>query len=86
VEKEKRKTKRRRFKVPEDEITRDKEKSKNNHVEANFPGQLIGQDTYYTGCLKRIGRIYHQVACDCFSSFGAAKVYNNKTPRFLHAL
>jgi hypothetical protein len=33
--------------VNQDEITRDKEKAKNNHVEANYPGQLIGQDTFY---------------------------------------
>jgi transposase InsO family protein len=65
--------------VTQDEITRDKEKAKNNHVEANYPGQLIGEDTFYIGCLKGIGRIYHQLACDCFSSFGAAKVYDNKT-------
>ncbi|MFH1612640.1 MAG: integrase core domain-containing protein [bacterium] len=31
------------------------------------------------GCLKGIGRIYHQIACDCFSSFGSAKIYANKT-------
>ncbi len=65
--------------VTQDEITRDKEKAKNNHVEANYPGELISQDTFYIGCLKGIGRIYHQVGCDCFSSFGAAKVHNNKT-------
>ena len=42
---------------------------------------MIGQDTFYIGCLKGIGRIYPQVACDCFSSFGAAKVYDNKTTK-----
>jgi len=42
---------------------------------------LIRQDTFYIGGLKGIGRIYHQVACDCFSSFGAAKVYDNKTTK-----
>lgn len=65
--------------VTQDEISRDKEKSKTNHVEPNYPGQLVAEDSFYIGCLKGIGRIYHQVACDCFSSFGAAKVYNNKT-------
>jgi len=65
--------------VTADEITRDKEKAKTNHIEANYPGELVSQDTFYIGCLKGIGRIYHQVACDCFSSFGAAKVYNNRT-------
>lgn len=39
---------------------------------------MIRQDTFYIGCLKRIGRIYPQVACDCFFSFGADKVYDNK--------
>jgi transposase len=65
--------------VTQDEISRDKEKSKTNYVEANYPGQLVVEDSFYIGCLKGIGRIYHQVACDCFSFFGAAKVYNNKT-------
>jgi len=64
--------------ITQDERTRDKEKAKNTHVEANYAGQLIGQDTFYTGCLKEIGRIYHQVAGDCFSSFGAANVDDNK--------
>jgi len=65
--------------VTQDEITRDRKKANNNHVSANYPGQLVGEDTFYIGCLKGIGRIYHQVACDCFSSFGVAKVYDNKT-------
>jgi hypothetical protein len=42
---------------------------------------LTGQDTFYIGCLKGIGRIYHQVAGDSFSSFGAAKVYDNKSTK-----
>jgi len=42
---------------------------------------LIVEDTFYIGCLKGIGKIYHQVGCDCFSSFGAAKVYDNKTTK-----
>jgi hypothetical protein len=37
------------------------------------------EDTFYIRCLKGIGRIYHPVACDCFSSFGAAKVYTDKS-------
>ena len=65
----------------QDERTRDKEKAKKNHVEANYAGQLIGQDTFYIGCLKGRGRIDHQVTGDCFSSFGAANVYDNKTTK-----
>ncbi|MDI6839918.1 MAG: IS481 family transposase [bacterium] len=62
-----------------DELQRDKEKSKTNHIEVSYPGQLVSEDTFYIGCLKGVGRIYHQVACDCFSSFGAAKIYDSKT-------
>jgi len=67
--------------ITQDERTRDKEKATNNHVEANYPSQLIGQDTFYIRCLKRIGRIDHQVAGDCFSSVGAANIYDNKTTK-----
>jgi len=42
---------------------------------------LIGQDTFYIRCLKRIGRIDHEVAGDCFSSVGAANVHDNKTTK-----
>ena len=31
--------------ITQDERTRDKEKATKNHVEANYPGRLIGQDT-----------------------------------------
>jgi transposase InsO family protein len=67
--------------VTREEMTRDKEKSKTNHIQVSYPSQLVSQDTFYFSCLKGIGRIYHQVACDCFSSFGAVKVYNNKTTK-----
>jgi len=62
----------------QDERTREKEKAKKNHVEANYAGQLIGQDTFYIGCLEGRGRIDHHVAGDCFSSFGAANVHDDK--------
>jgi len=35
--------------VSQDERTRDKGKATNNHVEANYAGQLIGQDTFMSG-------------------------------------
>ena len=65
--------------VTPDELQRAREKSKTNHIEATYPGQLVSKDTFYIGCLKGSGRIYHQIACDCFSSFGAVKVYTSKT-------
>ena len=45
----------------------------------SYPGELIGIDTFYVGCLKGVGRIYQITACDCFSSFGFAKLYTDKT-------
>jgi hypothetical protein len=65
--------------VTADEITREKEEAKTNRVETNHPGQLVGEDTFYIGYIKGIGKIYYQVASCCFSFFGAAKVHNNKT-------
>ena len=42
-----------------DELQRAKEKSKTNHIEVTYPGELVSEDTFYIGCLKGIGRIYH---------------------------
>jgi len=67
--------------ITQDERTREKEKAKNTHVEAIYPDQLIGQNTFYIQCLKGRGRISHHVAGDCFSSFGAANVDDNKATR-----
>jgi transposase InsO family protein len=61
------------------QLDRDKQKSKSRHIEASHPGELVGVDTFYVGCLKGVGRIYQQAACDCFSSFGWAKLYLDKT-------
>jgi len=62
-------------------MARDKEKAKKNHIHASYPGQLVSQDTFYLGCIKGRGRIYHQVAGDCFSSFSAAQIYPDKTAK-----
>lgn len=58
---------------------RDRKKSKDRHVEAAYPGQLVGIDLFYIGTLKGIGRIYQFTAVDCFSSFGFAGIYTAKT-------
>ena len=39
------------------QIERDKEESKRRHIETSYPGELIGIDTFYVGCLKGVGRI-----------------------------
>ena len=61
------------------DLQRDKQMSKSRHIEAPYPGYLVGIDVFYVGCLKNIGRIYQLTACDCFSSFGWAKLYLHKT-------
>lgn len=54
------------------------EKRKENHVETSHSGELLSQDAKLVGVIKGIGKIYHQVAVDCHSSFGFAKVYLSK--------
>lgn len=61
------------------ELETDRVKSKNRHVEAEFPGQLVGIDLFYIGTLKGIGRIYQFTAVDCYSSFAFAGIYTAKT-------
>ena len=50
------------------------------HVESNYPGQLLCQDTFYVGRLKGVGRIYLQAVVDTYGSFGFAKLYTSKRP------
>ena len=38
--------------VMRDEMARDKEKLKINHIQVSYPGQLVSQDTFYIGCIK----------------------------------
>lgn len=48
------------------------------HVESDYPGQLLCQDTFYVGRLKGVGRIYLQAMVDTYSSFGFGKLYTSK--------
>lgn len=50
------------------------------HVEAEKPGELLNQDTFYWGTLKGVGKVYVQVAIDVSCSFAFAKVYTSKMP------
>lgn len=50
------------------------------HVEANAPGELLNQDTFYWGTLKGVGKVYVQVVVDAFCSLAFAKVYTSKMP------
>lgn len=55
------------------------EKQAHGEVETHHPGYLIGQDTFYVGYIKGVGRIYQQTVIDTFSNFGFAKIYLDKS-------
>lgn len=55
------------------------EKQAHGEIETFHPGFLFGQDTYYVGYIKGVGKIYQQTGIDTFSNMGFAKVYTDKT-------
>ncbi len=54
------------------------EKQSRGEIESYHPGFLVGQDTFYVGWIKGIGKIYQQTAIDTYSNVGFAKVYLEK--------
>lgn len=55
------------------------EKQVHGEIETHHPGFLLGQDTYYVGYIKGVGKIYQQTGIDTYSNVGFAKLYNDKT-------
>lgn len=55
------------------------EKQAHGEIETFHPGFLFGQDTYYVGYIKGVGKIYQQTGIDTFSNMGFAKLYIDKT-------
>jgi hypothetical protein len=55
-----------------------KEKEEIGEIETHHPGYLLGQDTYYVGYIKGVGKIYQQTGIDTYSSVGFAKLYQDK--------
>jgi transposase InsO family protein len=55
------------------------EKEAHGEIETHHPGFLLGQDTYYVGYIKGVGKIYQQTGIDTYSNVGFAKLYNDKT-------
>ena len=55
------------------------EKEAHGEIETPHPGFLMGQDTYYIGYIKGVGKIYQQTAIDTHSNVGFAKIYSDKT-------
>jgi len=54
--------------------------SEPDSIETHHPGYLGGQDTFYVGYLKGVGRIYQQTVLDTYSSVAFAKLYTSKVP------
>ena len=52
--------------------------AKFNHIEAKEAGELVGMDTFVV-CVKGLGKLCQYTACDNYSSYGWAKVYDRKT-------
>jgi hypothetical protein len=49
-------------------------------IETDHSGYLLGQDTFYVGYLKGVGRIYQQTVIHTYSSIGFATLYAAKVP------
>jgi transposase InsO family protein len=50
------------------------------HVESSRPGELLGQDTFYVGHLKGVGKVYLHVVVDTFSSYAFGFLHTSKLP------
>lgn len=59
--------------------TAKEEKEAHGEIESFHPGFLLGQDTFYVGWIKGIGKIYQQTGIDTYSNVGFAKLYLEKT-------
>ncbi len=61
------------------DLDRDRLASKNRSLDTRHPGHIVGIDVFHVGTLKGVGRIYQLTGIDTYSSYGWAKLYNDKT-------
>jgi len=54
------------------------EKQAHGEIETEHPGYLLGQDTYYVGTIKGVGRIYQQTVIDTYTRVAFVKLYDRK--------
>jgi transposase InsO family protein len=57
-----------------------RDKESHGEFESECPGYCAGQDTFYVGTMKGVGRIYQQTLIDTYSKVAFAKLYTEKTP------
>ena len=48
------------------------------HIEVHATGELVAVDTFFTGTLKGVGKVYIQTVLDCFSRHVWARLYTSK--------
>ena len=56
------------------------EKEAHGEFESECPGYCGGQDTFYVGRMKGVGRIYQQTFVDTYTKVTFCKLYDRKTP------
>jgi transposase InsO family protein len=56
------------------------DKEAHGEFESECPGYCGGQDTFYVGNMKGVGRIYQQTFLDTYSKVAFGKLYDRKTP------
>jgi transposase InsO family protein len=54
--------------------------SRERHVEASVPGELVCLDCFYVGKLKGVGKVWQITACDAACSFASARVFLARQP------
>ena len=52
--------------------------AKNRHVESYSSGELVSVDTFNFS-VKNLGKLWQYTACDTYSSYGIAKIYQERT-------
>lgn len=50
------------------------------HVESSRPGELLGQDTFYVGRLKGVGKVYLHTVVDTYGSYAFGFLHTSKQP------
>jgi transposase InsO family protein len=55
-------------------------KEAHGEFESECPGYCGGQDTFYVGTMKGVGRVYQQTFIDTYAKVAFTKLYDRKTP------
>jgi transposase InsO family protein len=59
---------------------------KERHIESKRPGELLGQDTFFVGHLKGVGKVYLQAVVDTYGSYAFGYLHTGKLPEHAAAI